>query len=126
LWLPILFYIEPATTGTGWTCHRIGLTPTHNGQPGGRRTGQQVSHWINAGGALAISCAEFVADRSSTIYSDQSEESEARKRKAVSKTKYTCSLCSTNAWAKPNTRPICGECDEALEPQTQDDDQQGP
>jgi protein-arginine kinase activator protein McsA len=33
-----------------------------------------------------------------------------RKKKAASKTKYTCPTCGTNAWAKPNTALICGAC----------------
>jgi hypothetical protein len=100
--------------------NQIGLAPSQTGQPGGKPTGQKMSHWINAGGAFAIACAEFTAGRSTTIYSDQPEETEARKRKAASKTKYTCPLRGTNAWAKPNTRLNCGECDEAMEPQTED------
>jgi hypothetical protein len=86
-----------------------------------------MSRWINAGGAFAIACAEFTVGRSTTIYSGQPEETEARNKKAASKTKYTCPLCSTNAWAKPQTRLVCGECDEAMEPQIQNDDaEQGP
>ena len=80
-----------------------------------------MSRWINAGGAFAIACAEFTVGRSTTIYSGQPEETEARNKKAASKTKYTCPLCSTNAWAKPNIRLICGECQETMEPQTDDD-----
>ena len=42
------------------------------------------------------------------------DETTARK-KAASKTKYTCPDCDLNAWAKPDTSLICGECHEALE-----------
>jgi hypothetical protein len=35
---------------------------------------------------------------------------EERKKKAASKTKYTCEACGTNAWAKPDTALICGTC----------------
>jgi hypothetical protein len=33
-----------------------------------------------------------------------------RKRKADSKTKYTCPACGANARAKPDALLICGEC----------------
>jgi ribosomal protein S27AE len=35
---------------------------------------------------------------------------ESRKKKAASKTKYTCPTCGANAWAKPEPRLICGTC----------------
>lgn len=38
----------------------------------------------------------------------------ARKAKSASKTRYTCPSCELNAWAKPDVRLICGECDEPL------------
>jgi ribosomal protein S27AE len=38
-----------------------------------------------------------------------------RKKKAASKTKYSCSDCDANAWAKPETRLICGECEVVME-----------
>jgi hypothetical protein len=33
-----------------------------------------------------------------------------RKKKAASKTKYTCPNCDQNAWAKPDAGLICGIC----------------
>ena len=33
-----------------------------------------------------------------------------RKKKAASKTKYTCPNCDANAWAKPEAQLICGTC----------------
>ena len=36
------------------------------------------------------------------------------KRKAASKTKYTCPDCGVNAWAKPLVALICGDCDQPL------------
>jgi len=33
-----------------------------------------------------------------------------RKKKAASKTKYTCATCGTNSWAKPQTKLMCGAC----------------
>jgi hypothetical protein len=30
-------------------------------------------------------------------------------------TKYTCPSCSVNAWEKPQTSLICGDCEEPME-----------
>jgi transcription elongation factor Elf1 len=38
-----------------------------------------------------------------------------RKKKAASKTRYSCPECGTNAWAKPAVHLVCGECDERME-----------
>jgi hypothetical protein len=34
-----------------------------------------------------------------------------RKKKAANKTRYTCSDCQMNAWAKPDVNLICGDRD---------------
>jgi hypothetical protein len=42
-------------------------------------------------------------------------KAKTRKKKAASKTKYTCGTCGVNAWAKPDTALLCGDCLEAME-----------
>jgi hypothetical protein len=39
----------------------LGLVPSSTGAPGGKRTGQSVSHYIAAGGPFAVACAELIA-----------------------------------------------------------------
>jgi hypothetical protein len=34
---------------------------------------------------------------------------------ALSQQRYTCPTCSVNAWAKPQTALICGDCREEME-----------
>jgi ribosomal protein S27AE len=41
-------------------------------------------------------------------------DEEAAKKKAASNTKYTCPDCGVNAWAKPDVRLLCGECETEL------------
>jgi hypothetical protein len=43
-----------------------------------------------------------------------------RKSKAANGMKYTCPACQTNAWAKPQTNLICGDCNEPMEPEQPD------
>lgn len=103
----------------------IGLTPSSTGQPGGKRVGQKVSHYIAAGGPFALACDELLTSGAVELrYVERwGEEGEiARKKKAASKTKYTCPTCQANAWAKPAAKLICGECDELMMGEDADDD----
>lgn len=97
----------------------VGLIPTSTGAPGGKETGQKVTHIIEEGGAYARACAKLLAEHPAILYHDRAGDDEegrkARKKKAASKTKYTCESCGANAWAKPNTNLWCGDCQEAMQ-----------
>jgi SprT-like family len=102
----------------------IGLIPTSTGEPGGKETGQQVTHYIEPGGRFERACAAFLASGASVVlYHDRAGEGRepARKKKAASKTKYTCPDCGVNAWAKPGVSLICGECQEPMEAETDEE-----
>jgi hypothetical protein len=94
----------------------IGLAPSSTGAPGGKETGQKVSHYIAAGGPFAAACAELAGQGVAVSYVDLwGEEGEkTRRKKAASKTKYTCPSCGLNAWVKPDVVLLCGECEIAL------------
>jgi hypothetical protein len=49
-------------------------------------------------------------------YGDE-EAAKTRRGKAASKTKFTCPLCEQNAWAKPDGKLMCGECEEKMVPE---------
>lgn len=95
---------------------RIGLTPSSTGEPGGKRTGQRVSHYIEEGGLFDVACAEFLRDNALeldwfAVTLTATKDGEAKK---ASKTKYTCPDCDANAWAKPGAKLICGTCEEMM------------
>lgn len=98
---------------------RVGLTPTDTGAEGGKRTGQSVTHMIVLGGPFDKACAAFFKSGGKvTLYGDKwlsADDAAKVKRKGASKTKYTCPCCGMNAWAKPDVRINCGECEEELE-----------
>ncbi|TCM46319.1 SprT-like family protein [Rhizobium sp. PP-F2F-G48] len=100
--------------------HEIGLHPSVTGQPGGKETGQSCSHYIIAGGPYARAYAELAAQPDfSALYVELWDDADARKNrkaKAASKTRYTCPVCDLHAWAKPDTKLICGECEQPLSP----------
>jgi hypothetical protein len=113
---------KPARTGyhnKEWAVmmKAVGLVPSSTGAPGGKETGQHVSHYIEAGGAFDRACAELVTLGFEVPYVELWAEAEekTRKKKAASKTKYTCPGCGLNAWAKPDVVLLCGACEVELE-----------
>src|SRR3954464_3739639 len=69
----------------------VGLTPTDTGKTGGKETGQHMSHVIAEAGRFASAVATLLREHPATLYHDRSgEQDPVRKKKAASKTKYTC------------------------------------
>lgn len=97
---------------------QVGLIPSNTGEPGGKRTGQKMGHYIVEHGAFAAAVATLVAKGFTLPYVElwSDDVASKRKKKASSKTKYTCPDCNANAWAKPAARLICGSCEVALQP----------
>lgn len=87
----------------------IGLQPTATGEPGGKETGQRVTHCIISGGPFQRAYEELQASGFRLSWQAMPDLTAATK-KAASKTKYTCPSCGTNAWAKPETNLICADC----------------
>jgi len=104
------------------TMRAIGLIPTDTGLAGGKETGQKVTHLVEPGGKFEKSCTAFLAKHSTVLYQDRAGEGETRKKKAASKTKYTCPDCQANAWAKPDTHLVCGDCDQPMEAEEMGED----
>ena len=88
----------------------IGLQPTDTGQPGGKETGQKVTHYIIPGGAYAKAYAKLKAKGLQLKWQSAPEAEKAKATKKASKTKFTCPDCQQNAWAKPDAVLICGVC----------------
>ncbi len=89
----------------------IGLIPTATGEEGGKETGQKMSHLIDETGNFKRACQRLLASNPAILYSDRGlDESEIRKKKLASKTKYTCPSCGLNVWAKPKAPLVCGDC----------------
>ena len=94
----------------------IGLIPTATGKQGGKETGQKMHHVIEGNGRFACAVAKLLAEHPAILYHDRGSESNTtRKKKAASKTKYTCLSCGLNAWAKPEAPLLCGDCHEPMQ-----------
>lgn len=91
----------------------VGLTPSETGKEGGKQTGVSMSDYPTPDGPF-MKAFERLAKTGFTLNWQSHEFSEAEKKEAkakkASKTKYTCPGCDANAWAKPLTLLICGEC----------------
>ena len=93
----------------------VGLIPTDTGAPGGKKTGQKMTHVIETGGRFDESCKKLIAAGFDIPWQALTRDEEGAAKKRASKTKYTCEQCGTNAWAKPDTHLICGECEQDME-----------
>jgi hypothetical protein len=87
----------------------IGLHPSSTGEPGGKETGQTVTHYILPGGRYAKAYAKLAAG-GFQLHWQSVPASELARGKKASKRKFTCPACGQNAWAKPDALLICGEC----------------
>lgn len=90
----------------------VGLMPSDTGEPGGKRTGQRVTHYIIDGGPFDQACDALQKRGFKLTWQcgGGAADKKAKKAKAASKTKFTCEECEQNAWAKPDANLICGEC----------------
>ena len=95
--------------------HEVGLIPTATGEKGAKETGQKMTHLIEENGRFASAVSELLAEHPAILYHDRSDNDTAAKRKAASKTKYTCPSCGLNAWAKPEAPLVCGDCQEPMQ-----------
>ncbi len=100
--------------------HAVGLVPSDTGTPGGKITGQSVSHYIAGGGPFDRACADLLARGFAVPYVELWGDTTSRKKKAASKTRYTCPACQANAWGKPGLSLICGDCEVAFEAEEQE------
>lgn len=97
----------------------IGLCPSDTGNPGGKRTGQHMSHYIVPSGAFAHACDHLHGQGFVISWRDRVREDAPgtgkTPGKASRRTKYTCPGCRLNAWAKPGVVLLCGACGVTLE-----------
>jgi predicted SprT family Zn-dependent metalloprotease len=101
----------------------LGLMPSNTGQPGGKKTGQQMTHYVIAGGDFERATRELLAEgfqlywktgdggKGGTVAGTLGAPAASDKNKV----KYSCATCGQNAWAKPNARLICGDCTTPME-----------
>ena len=94
----------------------VGLMPSDTGAEGGKRTGQQMSHYVLPGGLFERA---FGAMPLECLLPWRCHEAERRSRpRRPSKVKYTCLGCRQNVWGKPGLRLMCPDCGRCFVPAT--------
>jgi SprT-like family len=84
----------------------VGLVPSSTGKPGGKQTGESVSHYVKAGGAFALAW-EAMPKKNLIPWRGRYGYGKTR-----SKIPYRCPNpnCPTTVWGKPGLRVACVEC----------------
>ena len=94
----------------------IGLYPSSTSAPGGKETGQQMSHYIIPDHLFDTACQALLASGYKLNWQMEIEQPEGKEKKKT-RLKFTCPACEQKAWAKPGARLVCADCMETLEPE---------
>jgi len=92
----------------------LGLMPSYTGKPGGKKTGQPMTHYIIEGGSFDRACDIWLQGEDVQI-GWNSLRTISAKSNSGSKIKYSCPKCHQNCWAKPDAVLKCGICDQNME-----------
>ena len=111
----------------------VGLMPSTDGTPNGKRTGRSCTHYIIEGGVFEAAANKLIGTGFGLTWADSLEGMQKpatggeqggkvtgsgaipvtpkRAAKRKSKTKYSCShsMCKSNAWAKSGMVLYCGD-----------------
>jgi len=93
----------------GTKMESIGLIPSNTGVPGGKKTGLQMTHYIDPNGKFLTYASEFLKDNKLEWNGNQPFQKERKERKKL-KFKFVCPECNQEAWGKVDTHLLCGEC----------------
>lgn len=91
----------------------VGLVPSDTGKPGGKQTGQQMSHFIDPDGPFQRALDRMPADVRLPWLSGGLSAVPKPPSKNKLKVKYTCT-CGQTVWGKAEMTVICGECGESF------------
>jgi predicted SprT family Zn-dependent metalloprotease len=91
----------------------IGLVPSHTGEPGGKCTGQRVSHYVAEGGPFQREW-KFLAEECGFTFDYHDRLSNGPQTVRKLKVRYACPVCSIHVWGKPDLRIVCQACNELM------------
>jgi len=101
---------------------KIGLIPSSNGLPGGARTGQHMTHYIQIDGPFEKAFNELYEDYYLPLKALSHMEPDKKKAKAKNKIKYSCPGCDVNVWGAPDLNIRCNDCVLDLKPEENEGD----
>lgn len=89
----------------------VGLIPSNTGEPGGKKTGQKMSHYIDEKGKFKKIIDEIIENNKIKWVSQLDIKI---KKSNKDKYKFVCPNCNQIAWAKENSLLTCGVCDNEM------------
>ena len=120
----------------GTKMESIGLMPSNTGEPGGKRTGQQMTHYIIEDGPFAEAAVDLMALGWAIQYVDRagrftaapgpgpapapvtgSPKKGPAAPKPPTRVKFVCPTCKAAAWGKPALNLVCADCQQAMWPE---------
>jgi hypothetical protein len=103
----------------------VGLGPSNTGEPGGKETGQQMTHYIVEGGPFKTATDALIKGGFSISWADAAaiaDDPAVPKPKSGQRVKYTCPGCDANVWGKDGLAILCQPCQQPfLAPEADDD-----
>lgn len=87
----------------------VGLITSNTGEPGGKRVGQRMTHYVTDGGPFDVAFG-FMPDSCKLPWVSGGQVAAKQAPKVESKIKYTCPGCGQNAWGKPGLLILCAGC----------------
>ena len=90
--------------------HFTRIVPSDTGEPGGKRTGQRVSHHVAPGGRFEASFDGMPPEYLLPWTSGSAPSGPEKPKSGRDKVRYRCPGCGTNVWGKPGLLVDCGVC----------------
>lgn len=88
----------------------VGLMTSNTGKESGKRTGQNMSHYIIPGGAYDKAFAEMPEEYILPFKTCFSLQKNRKKVKASAKVTYICPICGQKVRGKEGLNIVCGDC----------------
>jgi predicted SprT family Zn-dependent metalloprotease len=89
---------------------RVGLYPSSTAQPGGKETGDKVSHYVIEGGVFDLLMKKLPSELKFPFMGLDGTIQKVKKTPKKSKFRYACGECGMRVWAKEGVNVVCGEC----------------
>ena len=95
----------------------VGLIPSSDGTPLGKRTGQKMTHYIIEGGVFDKAFQDMPNELlipCHTLFRMQGEKKKKIKKSAPKNVTYFCPKCGATVKGREDTNVICGDCMEKM------------
>lgn len=88
----------------------IGLIPSSTGKPGGKRTGNGMSHYIQENGRFDLAFRQIPKEYLIPWKAQPLHYRQAKAKARRDKCKYSCPSCQLNVWGKFGLQISCDDC----------------